>query len=51
LPQVEKKYLFGTGSIEVAHTDEEGLSQEELVEAAVAYGLILEGLFGGNGTA
>jgi acetylornithine deacetylase len=45
LPQVEKRYLFGTGSIEVAHTPDEGLSQEELVDAAVAYGLILQSLF------
>ena len=45
LPQVEKRYLFGTGTIEVAHTPDEGLSQEELVQAAEAYGLILESLF------
>lgn len=45
LPQVEKKYLFGTGTIEVAHTPDEGLSQDELVEAAEAYGLILRSLF------
>lgn len=45
LPQVEKKYLFGTGTIEVAHTPDEGLSQDELVEAAEAYGLILQSLF------
>jgi acetylornithine deacetylase len=51
LPQVEKRYLFGTGTIEVAHTPNEGLSQDELVEAAEAYGLILESLFEGNGTA
>ncbi|CAO2647921.1 Nn.00g088430.m01.CDS01 [Neocucurbitaria sp. VM-36] len=45
LPQVEKRYLFGTGTIEVAHTPDEGLSQDELVQAAEAYGLILESLF------
>jgi len=45
LPQVEKKYLFGTGTIEVAHTPDEMLSQEELVQAAEAYGMILESLF------
>lgn len=45
LPQVEKKYLFGTGTIEVAHTPDEGLSQDELVQAAEAYGLILRSLF------
>ncbi|KAH7400583.1 hypothetical protein DE146DRAFT_467144 [Phaeosphaeria sp. MPI-PUGE-AT-0046c] len=45
LPQVEKKYLFGTGTIEVAHTPDEGLSQDQLVEAAEAYGLILQSLF------
>jgi acetylornithine deacetylase len=51
LPQVEKKYLFGTGTIEVAHTSNEGLSQGELVQAAEAYGLILESLFPRNETA
>ncbi|KAI4656195.1 hypothetical protein J4E93_000914 [Alternaria ventricosa] len=45
LPQVDKKYLFGTGTIEVAHTPDEMLSQEELVQAAEAYGMILESLF------
>ncbi|KAH7380112.1 hypothetical protein BKA66DRAFT_512884 [Pyrenochaeta sp. MPI-SDFR-AT-0127] len=45
LPQVEKRYLFGTGTIEVAHTPNEGLSQDELLQAAEAYGLILESLF------
>lgn len=45
LPQVQKRYLFGTGTIEVAHTPEEMLSQDELVEAAEAYGLILRSLF------
>lgn len=45
LPQVGKKYLYGTGSITVAHTSNEQLSQGELVQAAVAYGLILESLF------
>jgi acetylornithine deacetylase len=50
LPQVEKKYLFGTGTIEVAHTSDEGLSQDELVQAAEAYGLILQSLFPSNST-
>jgi acetylornithine deacetylase len=50
LPQVEKKYLFGTGTIEVAHTPNEGLSQDELVQAAEAYGLILQSLFPSNST-
>lgn len=50
LPQVEKRYLFGTGTIEVAHTPNEGLSQDELVQAAEAYGLILESLFPSNST-
>ncbi|CAG5149912.1 uncharacterized protein ALTATR162_LOCUS2487 [Alternaria atra] len=45
LPQVGKKYLFGTGTIEVAHTPDEMLSQDELVQAAEAYGMILESLF------
>ncbi|KAI4930930.1 uncharacterized protein J4E92_004764 [Alternaria infectoria] len=45
LPQVDKKYLFGTGTIEVAHTPDEMLSQDELVQAAEAYGMILESLF------
>ncbi|USP73805.1 acetyl-lysine deacetylase [Curvularia clavata] len=45
LPQVEKRYLFGTGTIEVAHTPDEMLSQDELVQAADAYGLILQSLF------
>ena len=45
LPQVEKKYLYGTGTIEVAHTPNEGLSQDELVQAVEAYGLILQSLF------
>jgi acetylornithine deacetylase len=51
LPQVRKRYLFGTGTIEVAHTPNEGLSQDELVEAAVAYGMILESLFAAKATA
>jgi acetylornithine deacetylase len=42
---VEKRYLFGTGTIEVAHTPDEMLSQDELVQAAEAYGMILESLF------
>jgi len=45
LPQVEKRYLFGTGTIEVAHTPNEMLSQEQLVQAAEAYGMILQKLF------
>ncbi|CAN9085038.1 unnamed protein product [Alternaria alternata] len=45
LPQVEKRYLFGTGTIEVAHTPDEMLSQDELVQATEAYGMILESLF------
>ncbi|CAN9159931.1 unnamed protein product [Alternaria alternata] len=45
LPQVEKRYLFGTGTIEVAHTPDEILSQDELVQATEAYGMILESLF------
>ena len=45
LPQVEKRYLFGAGTIEVAHTSEEMLSQDELVQAAEAYGMILQSLF------
>ena len=45
LPQVEKRYSFGTGTIEVAHTPDEGLSQDELVQTAEAYGMILESLF------
>lgn len=45
LPQVEKRYLFGAGSIQVAHTSNEGLDREELVKAAEAYGMILRGLF------
>jgi acetylornithine deacetylase len=51
LPQVEKRYLFGTGTIEVAHTPNEGLSQDELLQAAEAYGLILRSLFPTNSTA
>lgn len=50
LPQVKKRYLFGPGTIEVAHTSDEGLSRDELVRAADAYGLILRSLFAGNGT-
>lgn len=45
LPQVEKRYLFGSGSIQVAHTPNEMLTRDELVEGAVAYGLILRHLF------
>ncbi|CBX91080.1 hypothetical protein IAQ61_002543 [Plenodomus lingam] len=45
LPQVEKRYLFGAGTIQVAHTANEGLDREELVKAAEAYGMILRGLF------
>ncbi|KAF2795127.1 Zn-dependent exopeptidase [Melanomma pulvis-pyrius CBS 109.77] len=45
LPQVEKRYLFGTGTIQVAHTALEELSQDELVIAAESYGKILRYLF------
>lgn len=45
LPQVEKRYLFGTGTIEVAHTLDEALSQDELLQAVEAHGMILEALF------
>ncbi|KAL1656385.1 hypothetical protein SLS61_000848 [Didymella pomorum] len=48
LPNVEQRYLFGAGTIEVAHTPNEQLSQEELVKGAEAYGLILRHLFPGN---
>ncbi|KAH7088373.1 hypothetical protein FB567DRAFT_441453 [Paraphoma chrysanthemicola] len=51
LPQVKKRYLYGTGTIEVAHTPNEGLSQDELLQAAEAYGLILRSLFPPNSTA
>jgi acetylornithine deacetylase len=51
LPQVEKRYLFGTGTIEVAHTPDEGLSQDELVQAAEGYGVILRSLFPVNSMA
>jgi acetylornithine deacetylase len=45
LPQVEKKYLFGPASIQVAHTENEEITQDELVEAAESYGMILLHLF------
>lgn len=45
LPQVEKKYLYGTSTIQIAHTALEEISQDDLVEAAEAYGMILEHLF------
>jgi acetylornithine deacetylase len=45
LPQVEKRYLFGTGTIRVAHTPLEELTQDELVLMAEAYALILDHLF------
>lgn len=45
LPQVELRYLYGAGTIEVAHTPNEQLSQDELVAGAEAYGLILRHLF------
>lgn len=48
LPQVEQRYLFGSGSIQVAHTPDEGLSQEELVRGAEGYGLILQHVFSGG---
>lgn len=48
LPNVEQRYLFGAGTIEVAHTPDEQLTQEELVQGAEAYGLILRHLFPEN---
>jgi acetylornithine deacetylase len=45
LPQVEKKYLYGTSSIQVAHTALEELSQDELGIAAEGYSTILQHLF------
>ncbi|KZM21958.1 Acetylornithine deacetylase [Ascochyta rabiei] len=45
LPQVGQRYLYGTGTIEVAHTPNEQLAQDELVQGAQAYGLILKHLF------
>ncbi|PSN62814.1 Zn-dependent exopeptidase [Corynespora cassiicola Philippines] len=45
LPNVEKRYLYGPGSIQVAHKPEEQISQGELVEAAESYGTILRHLF------
>ncbi|KAJ8109297.1 hypothetical protein OPT61_g7560 [Boeremia exigua] len=48
LPQVELRYLYGAGTIEVAHTPNEQLSQDELVQGAEAYGLILRHLFPDN---
>lgn len=42
LPQVDKRYLYGTGSIHVAHSVNEELSQDELVQMAEAYGMILK---------
>ncbi|KAF3011088.1 hypothetical protein E8E13_011263 [Curvularia kusanoi] len=45
LPQVEERYLYGSGTIEVAHTPDEKLAREELIQGAEAYGLILRHLF------
>lgn len=45
LPQVEQRYLYGEGTIEVAHTPNEQLTRDELVRGAEAYGLILRHLF------
>jgi acetylornithine deacetylase len=45
LPQVKKKYLYGTGSIQIAHTALEELNQDELVTAAESYIKILQHLF------
>ncbi|KAF2744050.1 Zn-dependent exopeptidase, partial [Sporormia fimetaria CBS 119925] len=45
LPQVEKRYLYGTGSIHTAHSIREELSQDQLVQMADAYGVILAHLF------
>lgn len=45
LPQVEKKYLYGTSTIQIAHTPLEEISQGDLVEAAEVYGMILRHLF------
>lgn len=45
LPQVEKRYLYGAGNIQVAHTANEELTVDELVEMAEGYGLILAHLF------
>lgn len=44
LPQVDKKYLFGSSTIQIAHTALEEISQDELVLAAEAYGKILRHL-------
>lgn len=48
LPQVGQRYLYGAGTIEVAHTPDEQLSQDELVKGTEAYGLILRHLFPEN---
>jgi acetylornithine deacetylase len=45
LPQVGQRYLYGAGTIEVAHTPDEQLTQEELIQGAEAYGMILRHLF------
>ena len=45
LPQVKKRYLYGTGLIQVAHTALEELSQDELVVAAESYATMLRHLF------
>jgi acetylornithine deacetylase len=48
LPQVEKRYLFGPGSITVAHTPGEFLSVPELLASVEAYGQMIEQLAGGS---
>ncbi|KAF2633857.1 hypothetical protein BU25DRAFT_486860 [Macroventuria anomochaeta] len=45
LPQGGQRYLYGAGTIEVTHTLNEQLTQEELLQGAEAYGLILRHLF------
>lgn len=48
LQNVEQRYLFGAGTIQVAHTPDEQVSQEDLVKGAEAYVSILEHLFSEN---
>lgn len=48
LKNVEKRFFFGAGTIEAAHTPDEQLTQEELVQGAEAYVLILKHLFPEN---
>ena len=38
LPQVGQRYMYGAGTIEVAHTPDEQLTQDEVVKGAEAYG-------------